>query len=89
VIPELAETPIGRYWDLVDSTLVYITQATGERPIINTLELGSRRPGRLFELPGSLARWVPGVVLAPSSRLISVAYVAYRYGDISLIRDWK
>lgn len=86
VVPELANVPIGRYWDIAGSTLYYISQQPGEKPIIRTLDLESRRSASLFELPGSLARWVPGISFQPSQNLLAAGYVANRFGDISLIR---
>ena len=86
MIPELAEVPIGRYWDISGSTIYYISQQTGENPIVRTLNLTNRRAEQLSELPGSLARWVPGLDFAPPENLLAVGYVANRFGDISLVR---
>jgi hypothetical protein len=57
--------------------------------MINTFDLQRRTSAELFELPGSLAPWVPGIHVAPGGHLIAVAYVANRFGDISLIKGWK
>jgi len=88
-IPELASVPIGRYWDLFGSTLFYVSQESGERPMMRSFDLVRRTTGQLFELPGSLPPWVPGINVAPGGHLIAVAYVANRFGDISLIKGWK
>lgn len=88
-VPELASVPIGRYWDLFGPTLFYVPQTPGERLMINTFDLQRRTSAELFELPGSLAPWVPGIHVAPGGHLIAVAYVANRFGDISLIKGWK
>lgn len=88
-IPELASVPIGRYWDLFGTTLFYLPQESGERPMMTTFDLAQRASGQVFELPGSLAAWVPGIDVAPGGNLIAVAYVANRHGDISLLKGWK
>ncbi|MGA1368413.1 MAG: winged helix-turn-helix domain-containing protein [Blastocatellia bacterium] len=88
-IPELASVPFGRYWDISGTTLFYLPQESGERPLVRTFDLARRTSGQLFELPGSLAAWVPGINVAPGGSLIAVAYVANRHGDISLLKGWK
>ena len=85
-VPELVDVPIGRYWDLAGTTLYYISQQTGEKPIVRRLNLADRQSEPLFALPGSPARWVPGLAFAPSSKMLAVGYVANRFGDINLVR---
>lgn len=88
-VPGLEKVAVGRYWDIAGGTLYYVSQQSTEEPVVWTLDIESRRVDQLFELPGSLARWVPGITFAPRQNLIAVGYVANRLGDISLIRKWK
>ena len=87
--PGLEDVTINRYWDVAGSTLVYIPVNSGERLVVRSLDLITHRQSSLFDLPGTLALWVPGIALSPSSRLVAIGYVAYRYGHITLIKDWK
>ena len=94
MVRELAETPVGRYWDLVGSELIYIPQAAGEKPVVRSFNLTTRRNRLLAEVPGSLSRWVPGISLNQARNTLvqnrlAVSYVTSRLGDISLVRRWK
>lgn len=89
VVPELADVRIGRYWDIAGTTLYYIASPTSGRPQVMTFNLESRKSAQLFELSGSLARWVPGIVFNPKENLIAIGYVANRLGDISLVKGWR
>jgi len=88
-IPELASVAIGRYWDLLGKTICFVPQEAGDRLMIQTFNLESRQLGQLFQLPGSLARWVPGISVAQGSNLIAIGYVSDTFGDISLMKGWK
>lgn len=88
-VPELLDLSVGRYWDIAGGILWYVSQQSGEKPVVQTLDLESRRTGQVFELPGSLARWVPGIAFAPRQNLLAIGYVVNRLGDIRLIRGWK
>ena len=89
VLPELANVRIGRYWDIVGSTLYYVSSPSDRLPIVTSFNLESSRSTPLFELPGSLAQWVPGIVFTASDNLLAIGYVTARYGDINLLRQWK
>jgi Tol biopolymer transport system component/DNA-binding winged helix-turn-helix (wHTH) protein len=89
VVPELAKTPIGRYWDLVGSDLIFVPQSTGEKPVVRMFNLVTRRNSLIAGVPGSLSRWVPGLSRDPVRNQLAISYVTYRLGDISLVRGWK
>ncbi len=88
-LPELAKVKIGRYWDIAGSTLYYASSPADGYPVVTSFNLESRRSTRLFELSGSLAHWVPGIVFNPTANLLAVSYVAVRHGDLNVLTNWK
>ena len=89
IIPELADTHIGRYWEIAEQTLYFVSVQPGKSPAVRTFDLRSGRLGDLFELQGSLARWVPGISYSPSAKQLAIGYVTIRHGDVSLINFWR
>ncbi|MFN7827774.1 MAG: winged helix-turn-helix domain-containing protein [Acidobacteriota bacterium] len=88
-VPELANVAIGRYWEIEGTTLYYVSPQPLGRPRVMSFDLASRQGGQLFELPGSLARWVPGISFTPRENLLAIGYVTNRHGDISLVTNWR
>ena len=88
-IPELASVQIGRYWDLSGTTLFFVPQKLEERLVVKTFDLETRATGQLVELPGNLARWVPGVSVVRGGDQFAIAYVSNAFGDIHLVKEWN
>ena len=87
-IPELANIPIGRYWELSGDSIYFIQQVTGVNPTVIRFALKRRVQQPILQIRGFLAKWVPGLSYDPINRRLAVSYVSYRLGDITLLENW-
>ena len=89
VIPELADIPIGRYWEVAGDEIFFIPQATGVDPTVIRFDLRTRLRQPVLQIRGFLAKWVPGLSYDAVRKRLAVSYVSYRLGDITLLEDWQ
>lgn len=87
--PVILDQPRGaheRYWELFDDGIYYLNEAIPTRPVVEFLDLATRKVRQVLALPAvPVQDWSPSLAVSPDRRTLITTFTSPAEADIMLV----